>query len=327
MSARRRIRPSLAALSLAAAVFITPRPSLSMGGASLDASTCPPVPPPDPGELHGSTPTAPNWRVSSYRLKDLDIDQAFDEPAHPWSQRMNLGIIEPFFSLWDDEDEHVKLLSVARDSVTVSDVFDAVTAADGNFRWEHSGTVFNLLPSSSTKLRMVADVLERRLSRFEVSGVKPGVAEAMLRLQAREEGIESILGFGSYSREQVLNGKGTREPWSNELISVKLEYPTIRECLNAIVAADPPSGWLARFTSGGIELKVHVAHSHGPPVPPGPYGKDLLQYSLLIKDTEAKLAAAPPDRRRLHENELEMFRAIYRAASEKNEMCMKSGTK
>lgn len=328
MIVNNRIRTSLVALSLAAALAITPRPSLSSGiagdGASMDTSACPPVSLPEPGELHGSTPTAPNWRVSSYRLKDMDIDAAFGEPADPWSQRMNLGLIVPFFTLWADGDEHAKLLSVARDSVTVGDVFDAVTAEDGNFRWEYDGTVFNLLPSSSTKLRLVADVLERRLSRFEVAGVTPGVAEDLLRLQARAEGIESILGLRSYSPEQVLKGRG-RELWPSELISIRLEHPTIRQCLNAIAAADPPSGWSASFTSGGIKLTVHGMHAHGPSVPPGPYGKELLQFSLIIKDNESKLAAAPPNERGLYEKILESFRARYRKAFEKNERCLKPG--
>lgn len=292
---------------------------------------------PQAGE-HGAPPAMPGWRIDSYELREKPIHHAFYEAADSWSGFLNLGFVWP---LADDGPTETapKQISVSLTSTTVAAVFEAVTAADGSYTWKQEGIVFNVLPKPSTKARLVADVLERRLPRFDVVDVGSSEAWVRLILAARKHGITSIAGFRPIPPEEMKGLTRSARPVKYERFTLRLKNPTLRECLNAIVSADPPSRWWAYWTSRGISLNVLERHSayreDFPQLPlPGPFGRELTllrrqieqaeQRYLDVKDRgytpggedrESFLKAMP--------KRIQADRAWYRERFEKNERCMR----
>lgn len=288
------------------------------------------------GFMHGAPPAMPDWPVGSYELRGKSIIDVFGMEAEPWGPFLNTGMVWPLSQRFPEE-VPVKELSVSLSSTTVGGVFDALTEADGRYSWRQEGIVFNVLPKPANKTRLAADVLERRLSRFDVDDVDIWEAGIRLVLAARKEGLSSVLGFSV--PDDVMARGPMRKYVKYERFSLHLKNPTLRECLNAIVSADPPSAWTVIVTRTGIDIVVRPTHEHLPEnypnlPPPGPFGRKLTDLRQLIEGEEIRFRNAKKDPwtpsgwerasyLKSKEMNLEAYRAHYRKLVEANERCLK----
>lgn len=287
---------------------------------------------------HGAPPAMPEWQIGTYDLHEKPIQHAFYEAADPWGGFLNLGILWPLGTNFPTE-AAVKQISVSLTSATVGAVFDAVTAADGSYAWKQEGIVFNVLPKPSTKTRLIADVLERRLPRFDVVDVDYSEAEVELILAARKHGITSIRGFSPIPPEERKGLTRLARRVKYERFTLRLNNPTLRECLNAIVSADPPSQWWAYWTSQGIRLNVFGNHpvyrEDYPHVPPlGPFGRELQMLQRDLQQREQTYREVKNGAHLNSQEERDLYlsiklkgiqddRARYRELLDRNERCLR----
>ncbi|MDE2293137.1 MAG: hypothetical protein KGL53_13735 [Elusimicrobia bacterium] len=120
-------------------------------------------------------------------------------------------------------------------------VLDALLAQSPGYAWSVSSGVVVVEPVSvSTSSPLAA--LGRKVSRFSVSGAAVPVAVRVLRAQAYKDGLP-VQGMLMPSARQ-LKLLSSRTP-PEDMVSVSLASVTLRDALDAVVRARPPSWWLA----------------------------------------------------------------------------------
>lgn len=158
--------------------------------------------------------------------------------------------------------------SINLTSVTVATVLDVVTAADGNFKWDYAGKVLHLAPRSAEAYEKfpALKLLNSRLD-FKATAPNMRLLNERLRDAAQEQGLP-LYGYPKSKSQRANSGMECEHPGG---FAIDSQGGTLRDVLDAIVAADPPAGWrVSPYRQGnreGLFLIIGEAHSHG--CPPG----------------------------------------------------------
>jgi hypothetical protein len=210
---------------------------------------------------HGSQPTQLNDVVRALHSVDPSIGAALrgsvDAAGDAWRMGLNLG-----FAYSHDPARDLRKsvgLQIDLASATVRNILDALTAADTNYYWVQDGSVIDFLPRHPEANSLdVAAVLSQRLPRFTVQNETMVEAIASLIEQAQAQGVTGLFGPKRPRASREVQG------WfsDDEKINVSLTGKTVRECLNAIVAADSPSEWIAFPGNKNVKVTATPKHLH-----------------------------------------------------------------
>lgn len=170
-----------------------------------------------------------------------------------YEKRMNSGMAtlgHPQAS-WDSAPR----FSVILTSVTVAQILDVVTAADGRYYWTYSNGTFDFLPRpSQDEWTAVFAPLERRIPRFEAKARDIHDLASALGETAEAYGVSGLSFPPAYKNP-------CRLAYAPDGYSITAEGKTVRELLDFIVALDPPSRWLAYPWNGKVIVSALQAHS------------------------------------------------------------------
>lgn len=170
--------------------------------------------------------------------------------------------------------EHPKLqepkmrrISLSMSSVTVREALNALVKADGSYSLVSVGDVVNFVPKKRNKKFMdPVKILNQVIPVYEVEGVNISDAIQELKIQAAAQGVK-----GLPAPQKDWRSIAQDSAWERDgVFSLNLKNKTVRECLNAIVAADSPAKWLAIPFSdyvfiGAVPSHYHTKHLRKPP--------------------------------------------------------------
>lgn len=178
-------------------------------------------------------------------------------------RRLAIGA-ELSFSLAETYHKKTVRFSVNISSMSKREILNEIVRHNPGYSWEEKDKVVNIQPYKVDKDSATSSLLDRTIPSFEVNKISiPLAANYLLRL-ANENGIP----LTTMERERALkegvplldSGKAEDlKPYSpSELITVSIgRRVSIRDCLNAIVAANPPASWLTVKYGDMILVDVH----------------------------------------------------------------------
>lgn len=165
--------------------------------------------------------------------------------------RLAFGV-EFNFSLFDQYRKNTHRFSINMSSKTKREVLNEIVRQNPGYYWDEKGGVVNIQPYYIGKDSGTVSWLDKTIPQFKVNKVPVFLAGEYLVHLANENGIslttyESVRsaqkGGGAFNVKRL---EDVSEYSPNELISVTINRKaSIRECLNAIVAANPPARWSA----------------------------------------------------------------------------------
>lgn len=156
------------------------------------------------------------------------------------------------------QEPKMRRISLSMSSVTVREALDALVEADGSYSWVSDGDVVNFMPKKRNKKFMdPVRILNQVIPVFDVENVDIGGAVQELKIQAAAQGIRGLV-------PPQENWKSLLDPaWERDgIFSLKLRDKTVRECLNAIIAADVPAYWEAMPLKDYVFIGAVPAHIH-----------------------------------------------------------------
>jgi len=209
---------------------------------------------------HGSRPTMVDDVVNSFVVKDLNMWDALGGLDDCMNANLNIGTI--YYDYIVHQESIQPKLNLALGSTTVRGVLDALMAADTSYYWVADGFVINLIPRVHHPNFDVVTLLEQRLNKFKVTQEYMDDAVSELVTQAIAQGARGLVGPSKTSPDMQAEQRGLI-PQSGIKISISLRNKTVRECLNAIVAADPPAYWIAQPTVPFGYVRINALASHG----------------------------------------------------------------
>lgn len=184
-------------------------------------------------------------------------DQIFWSLHFMPDKALSSGVI--YYEHYRLQESKMRRISLSMSSVTVRMALDALVKLDGTYSWEADGDVVNFLPKKKNK--KVLDpikTLNQVMPIFEVENVDIRDAVQELKKQALAQGIKGLL-----APELDWRSRAKDVAWEWEgLFSLKLKNKTIRECLNAIVASDPPAYWQAVPFLNEVSINAVPSHTH-----------------------------------------------------------------
>lgn len=206
---------------------------------------------PSPTPKHGEVPLLRlNERVS-FGIRD----QIFWKLSLVSNKAFSSGTI--YYEHPRLQEPKMRRISLSMSSVTVREALNALVKADGSYSWAADGDVVNFIPKKrNKKLIDVVKTLNQIIPLYEVEGVDISDAIQELRKQAAAQGITGL---------PLLKDWGAaRDPaWEMEgIFDLKLKNKTVRECLNAIVAADSPAYWIAIPFPDYVFIGAAPTHTH-----------------------------------------------------------------
>lgn len=155
------------------------------------------------------------------------------------------------------QEPKMRRISLSMSSVTVREALDTLVKADGSYSWVADGDVVNFVPKKRNKKFMdPVKILNQVIPVYEVEGVDISDAIQELRKQAAAQGVTGLPPLKDWG--------AARDPaWEMEgVFGLKLKNKTVRECLNAIVAADSPAYWLAIPFPDYVFIGAAPSHIH-----------------------------------------------------------------
>lgn len=204
--------------------------------------------------------TFPEHGIPALRLDErisLEVrDQTLFRASFVPAKGLTHGII--YYEHSGLQEPKMRRISLSMSSVTVREALDALVKADGSYFWVGDGDVVNFIPKKRNKKFMdPVKTLDQVIPVFDVEKVDIPDAVQQLKIQAAAQGIKGL----SPPQE---NWHSTEDPaWEREgIFSLKLRNKTVRECLNAIIAADVPAYWRAMPLKDYVFIGAVPAHMH-----------------------------------------------------------------
>lgn len=206
----------------------------------------------------------PEHGTPSYRLDErisLDMrDQIFWRFSFVPDKGLTHGVI--YYEHPRLQEPKMRRISLSMSSVTVREAIGALVKADGSYTWVSDGDVVNLMPKKRNEKYMdPVRTLNQVIPAFNVEKVDiPGAVQELMK-QASAQGVK-----GLPPPQENWRPFAQDPAWEREgIFSLKLKNKTVRECLNAIIAADPPAYWkaypLKDFVSiGAVPAHIHTGH-------------------------------------------------------------------
>lgn len=206
--------------------------------------------------MHGARPTSLDDIVPGFDLQEHSILAPFGSmdlgPNDDWIRRLSYGVIysqHPEIQL-----RAMKRISIHLASATVREVLDSLVAADTSYFWIQDAGVVNFLPLTTS---YATSVMEQKLGYFEAMDMLISEASGELSRQAHVQGLEGLAVRRASQYSDKLSGEFT-----DESVALSLSSHTVRECLNRIVAADPPARWEAIPFPQGMSIQAVAKHGH-----------------------------------------------------------------
>ncbi|MBI4801354.1 MAG: hypothetical protein HY796_02410 [Elusimicrobia bacterium] len=213
-----------------------------------------------PGEFHGNELD----KKMDCILDNVDLLDfvSMSPKGCPMSQRLAFGI-EVKFSFREKEEEQLQRFSLNAFSTAKRKILDEIMRRNPGYYWMEKDGVVNIQPYKSNADSPAVSPLDMTIPDFNVHKITVDLAvEYLVRIA-----IEHNIPVTTFLRELALQ-KGFPVPDSGklkhpeyaspeEIINVVIPHQvSIRDCLNAIVSANPPAGWLAMKYREKIALKA-----------------------------------------------------------------------
>jgi len=210
---------------------------------------------------HGSRPARLDDAVARFHADDRSIAAALagsaDSTDDAWLMGLNLGFIYTHDPARDLRGPI--RIRIDRTGASVRDVLDALTSADTNYSWVQDGTAIDFVPFRPEPQSIdVSSILEQTLPSFTVDNETMIEAVASLIEQAQAQGVTGLSGPQRPRASREVEGWFSDE----EKISLSLTGKTVRQCLNAIIAADSPAEWMAFPRGKIVKITATPKHAH-----------------------------------------------------------------
>jgi len=173
------------------------------------------------------------------------------------SDELALGI-EVVFSFNDSREGKSRRFSLNVSSMSKRDILNEIIRKNPGYSWRVKDGVVNIQPARAGNNSRTVSPLDMTIPRFEVHQIPPGFALEYLRRLARQHDIQLTTGL-----YEIATHRGVKLPDPvkvdhpeaydpRQLINVVIQHEvSIRDCLNAIILANPPAYWRAIKGHGG----------------------------------------------------------------------------
>ncbi len=210
-----------------------------------------------PGKFHNKLDKKMDCAVDNVDLFEIT------NRAHDISNELAMGV-EVNFSFKESRNGKSRRFSVQVSSMSKRKILDEIIRNNPGYHWEEKDGVVNILPEQPNKDFEAISPLDMTIPRFEVHQITPYFALEYLRRFANENNIPITTGLYEIAvkRGIKLSDSGKPEPPEDynpeQLINVVIPHEvSIRDCLNAIVLANPPANWKAiKWKNGKTALFI-----------------------------------------------------------------------
>lgn len=179
--------------------------------------------------------------VPLFEAKNQTWHEVVGSVNQEWTHDLTIGLV--FYEEQYRQRELDKKINVVMSSASVREILDVLVREDTNYFWVADGDVINFIPRAEG---VWSQVLNSTMSRCQVRDL--GITEAVneIVVQARKQGIRQLV---QLPKSNLVH---EYEPAPSERVSILLKKKSLRECLNAVVAARPPAYWMATPSRGGL---------------------------------------------------------------------------
>ncbi|MBI4801449.1 MAG: hypothetical protein HY796_02890 [Elusimicrobia bacterium] len=207
---------------------------------------------------------------------NMKMDCAFDNvdlfevinPAYDISRELAMGV-EVNFSFMESQNGKSRRFSLNVSSMTRREILDEIVRQNPGYYWKERDGVINIQPYREDNDKNISP-LDMTIPCFEVHQIPPYFALEYLTRLSREHNIPIISDFYEMAIQlghKLPDSSGKLEHPENydprRLIDVVIPHKvSIRDCLNAIVLADPPANWEAiKWKGGKTRLSIRSSQS------------------------------------------------------------------
>lgn len=167
--------------------------------------------------------------------------------------------------------EKTNLFSVSVSSKPKREVLDEIIKQNPGYAWSEVNGVINIQPYETSNSLSSVSVFDKTIPDFEVHGIPTEWALERLVEIGAQNGIPLTTlnrvmalrhGIKWPAVDEVVK-KGFKYTSPEELITVVIKHKvTIRDCLNAIVLANPPSRWISTREGDKTLLRIGSHQSY-----------------------------------------------------------------
>lgn len=184
-------------------------------------------------------------------LDNVDLFDFTDSQTCNLFRESAMGI-EVDFSFYESRDGKSRRFSLNVPSMSKREILDEIIRNNPGYNWKEQNGVINIQPYQAESIPKTISPLDMTISSFEVHGITPYSALEHLRRLGQEHKIPITTITYEISAERGGKLPDPGKPDHPEaydpkqLIDVVIPHEvSIRDCLNAIVLADPPANWRA----------------------------------------------------------------------------------